>query len=97
MTLHDFIRITRHIEKLEVKTHGIRPNAICVSRHLYEELKNQVNIPFVTKLDDYGDAICGLAVFVDDDAPDDYYQVGQAKIFIDMLKAKNRIKKLEGV
>jgi len=96
MTLQDFIRITRHIEKLEVKTHGIRPNAVCVSRHLYEELKNQVNIQFITKSDDYGDAIRGLTVFVDDDAPDDYYQVGQAKIFIDMLKEKKKIKKLEG-
>ena len=96
MTLQDFIRITRHIEKLEIKTHGIRPNAVCVSRHLYEELKNQVNMPFVTKSDAYGDAISGLAVFVDDDAPDDYYQIGQAKIFIDMLKTKKQIKKLEG-
>lgn len=49
-----------------------------------------------TKSDDYGDAIRGLTVFVDDDAPDDYYQVGQAKIFIDMLKEKKKIKKLEG-
>ena len=98
MTLHEFLTISRHIATLETKTHGIRPNAICVSRKLYETLKTELEAQshvMNPSNDNYEERVNGLVLFVDDDMPDDYYQVGQAKTFIDILTLKKKLKRIE--
>ena len=97
MTLHDFITITRHIAQIEMKISINRPDAVCVSRHLYNMLKLQVEMQkyiVPQNAEEYLDRVNGLVVFVDDDMPDDYYQVGYKKMFIDHFIAKEKIKRI---
>ena len=67
MTLHDFITITRHIAQIEMKISINRPDAVCVSRHLYNMLKLQVEMQkyiVPQNAEEYLDRVNGLVVLM---------------------------------
>lgn len=93
MTLRDFCKITRHIALMQQYILFDKPDAVCVSRAIYESLKDESSkITNVYTNDCYEDRIVGLSLFVDDDMPDDFYCVGHAKMFIDTLR-KRKVEK----
>lgn len=91
MNLDDFMNITRLIGAFEAKGSLRKPNAVLVSRKIYTTLSNEMQ-SIVN--DGLKERISGLALYVDDDLPDDFYCVGQAKVFIDYIISKSTIKKL---
>ena len=101
MTLDNFLVITRLVAN--DMTIGVmhRPDAVCVSRAIFDELSRELEkdreIPYASMYNRRdgrsNERINNLALFVDDDMPDEYYEVGYMKIFIDRMKA--RIKRLE--
>ena len=97
MTLNTFIQIIRRIINSEMMYRFERPDAVCVSRKLYYDLLLDVHTVFPVvsyKIDadssasEPGDCVCGLRIFVDDEMPDDYYQVGYASQFRELFKGR---------
>ena len=91
--LNAFTEITKQLYRDIINAHGIRPNAVCVSRKIYnilsDELNNIQNV-LINESDKYRARIEGLQLFVNDDMPDAYISVGQAKVFVDMLINKKK-------
>ena len=93
MTLRSFIKIVKHIA---YQTTRWRPDAVCVSRKIFNDLSAEINDTIVIYSEDSSgkitdDAyICGLMVFVDDSMPDEYYQVGYMKQFIDYFSKQKK-------
>ena len=98
MTLNDFYLITKKCSMLIANSSFAEPNAVCVSRKIYNDLTNGFDIIKRSEdIDTLEERVFGIALFVDDDMPDEFYCVGQAKTFIDYFTNKNKFKKIEGI
>ena len=90
MTLKDFVKIAWRITNDMYRRDWCKPDAVCVSRKIFDDLSQEAEmIVFAKHKDITPDAqICGLKLFVDDDMPDNYYQVGYADSFIEYFERK---------
>ena len=98
MTLQDFIKITKHIGTQSYMRTGRKPDAVCVSRKIFIDLSTEIRETLIIYSEDgeiTDDAqLCGLMLFVDDTMPDEYFEVGYMKQFIDYFA--KRKKTIEG-
>ena len=98
MTLADFRKIVQRIGLIQTQYEQNPPNAVCMSRALYTSLCDEIaKIEMYMKADPsdvFHARLYGLSIFVDDDMPDEYYQVGYAHEFADLLAFRKRMKGL---
>ena len=99
MKLADFRKIVQRIGFIQTQYEQTPPNAVCVSRALYtalcNEISNTIAYQSIDPTDVFRARLYGLAVFVDDDMPDEYYQVGYAHEFADLLAFHKRMDELK--
>ena len=97
MTLKSFLIIIHQTSRIMYMRDYWKPDAVCMSRKIFNDLVSDareavlVYAPQSEANSGLTDAqICGLAVFIDDSMPNEYYHIGYKDQFIKYFATRKK-------